>query len=504
MTNREGFTPSEVKVGFFLAFCLALFLAMLLLYGRFGELWSGRADLRVVFTSVGMLNREAPVYRNGEEVGRVKEMRILRLNDEGLALLPKKLTPSDLPGLPLTPEERATLQAVDAKSFDAECRRLLRDRPMIELTMDVRTDGGRHYYAEDKVRLSVNVLGETAIDVSSGFEGRPWPKDRALVGVAGDFFSNLSKSMGDVRLILQDVTRVVGAEDRLAFKRAMRHKQAVQENLSAVRELFARRAAGTKKNFAAVRKQAAATRDFLGKTGAGLQAEGDRLQEHLNHAQADLGERWSTLKELLAQTREELQTRTEPIMENIAAVEKECGPEIEKTRTATRRTAARFGLLSKRLRGLSENAARLVYQSMPDLAVVRPAFSRSADNLKKMGHWAIRNKDQMASRGYKGEHEYQTALETWAALQRTAADFSTAARAVAALRESLSRWLRHPTDLDQEQAKAVRARLKFLDAEKERLKKNGAAAATDRERTAEALFPPFPRKAGALSPADGE
>ena len=85
MANESGYSNAEVKAGVFMAICLALFVAMLFIYGRVSRIMRGRQEIPVIFTSVTSLRPDAPVRYNGVEVGRVREITILPL-DEALAI----------------------------------------------------------------------------------------------------------------------------------------------------------------------------------------------------------------------------------------------------------------------------------------------------------------------------------------------------------------------------------------------------------------------------------
>ena len=108
MSNGTGYSNAEVKAGVFLTICLAMFVAMLFIYGKVARVWRGRQEISVVFTSVTSLRPDAPVRYNGVEVGRVKETSILHLNDANISRLPP-LTVKDLEHLPPTVESLRTL-----------------------------------------------------------------------------------------------------------------------------------------------------------------------------------------------------------------------------------------------------------------------------------------------------------------------------------------------------------------------------------------------------------
>ncbi|MCW8131282.1 MAG: MCE family protein, partial [Planctomycetota bacterium] len=123
MARRE-FSNVEVKAGVFLAFCLALFVGMLLLYGKIPRLWRVRQEVRAVFSSVASLKPDAAVLYNGVEVGRVKSMRILHLDKETADKL-APMTKRDLDFLPLGEGQRKKLRLAPDYEFDPKVREAL-------------------------------------------------------------------------------------------------------------------------------------------------------------------------------------------------------------------------------------------------------------------------------------------------------------------------------------------------------------------------------------------
>ena len=52
MSEESGYSNAEVKAGVFLAFCLALFVAMLFIYGKVARVMRGRQEIPVDRKSV--------------------------------------------------------------------------------------------------------------------------------------------------------------------------------------------------------------------------------------------------------------------------------------------------------------------------------------------------------------------------------------------------------------------------------------------------------------------
>ena len=246
------FGVPEIKAGIFLTFCLALFIGMLFVLGKFGRAWRGHEEIRVLFNHVSALRRDAPVRYNGMDLGRVQSLKIIRLGP-GLLFhasgrLPP-LTPRDLPNLPLTEEEReqlARLQIADSglriddfgpplpapanpqsaipnpQSFDSRVRALLEGRTMVLLTLDVLSENDtRRFHEDDEYRIAGSLMGDSAVEIRTGC-GSPMAlrAGRLFLGVGGDMYTDLGKSISQVKDILASMAEMVGGEHERASIRS--------------------------------------------------------------------------------------------------------------------------------------------------------------------------------------------------------------------------------------------------------------------------------------------
>jgi ABC-type transporter Mla subunit MlaD len=205
---------AEVKAGLFLTFCLGLLVAMLFIYSRATHHWRGRQDLRVLFTNASMLRLEAAVRYNGLEVGRVRKISILPLDDSALALLPP-FTGKDLEDLPLREAEREELRGVPAADFDPEIRRRLQGRLMVELVLEVLAEGDQKRYREDdRIQILSTLMGESVVEITSG-SGPPLKPDQARLhlGNASDMYGDLAQSLEQMKNILGSIGEMIGGSD---------------------------------------------------------------------------------------------------------------------------------------------------------------------------------------------------------------------------------------------------------------------------------------------------
>ena len=209
--SRERVSHAEVKAGLFLTFCMGLLIAMLFVYGKFNRTWRGQRDLQVYFTHVASMRPDALVRYNGMEVGRVRRTHIVELGPETLEQFPE-LTGQDLENLPLTDDEREVVRGLTGSRLDAAIRKLLPGRSMVALTLEVLAeDDAKRFRERDQIRIASNFMGESFVEIISG-GGQPVPptSTRIAIGVSGDMYSDLAKSLDQVKGILSSVSEIMG------------------------------------------------------------------------------------------------------------------------------------------------------------------------------------------------------------------------------------------------------------------------------------------------------
>jgi ABC-type transporter Mla subunit MlaD len=204
---------AEIKAGVFLTFCLALFVAMLFVLGKFGRTWRGRQEVNIAFTQVNGLRPDAPVLYDGMDVGHVKQIKIMRLNDEALKKLPP-FTKRDLPNLPITDPEEEHLQRAADDEVDAAVRKLIFDRNMVVLTLDMLSENDtQRFRADDEYRIAGSLIGDSFLEIRTGAGPALSPAhDKYILGVGGDMYTDLGASISQVKDILQSMAEMVGGD----------------------------------------------------------------------------------------------------------------------------------------------------------------------------------------------------------------------------------------------------------------------------------------------------
>jgi hypothetical protein len=204
---------AEIKAGVFLTFCMALFIAMLFVLGKFGRVWRGRQEVRVAFTRVNAVRPESPVKYNGLEVGHVRHVSIMRVDDALLAKFPT-ITRRDLGNVPLNEEERDQLSSTPDEALDPAVRKLMLNRTMVMLTLDVLSENDtQRYHVDDEYRINSNFIGDSTVEIRAGTgQAVPRNEEKVILGINGDMYTDLGKSMTQVKDILASMAEMVGGD----------------------------------------------------------------------------------------------------------------------------------------------------------------------------------------------------------------------------------------------------------------------------------------------------
>ncbi|MCY3023680.1 MAG: MlaD family protein [Planctomycetota bacterium] len=412
----HSYSSVEVKVGFFAAFCLALFVAMAVTYGKVAPVWRGRQEVRVAFDNVASLRPDAPVRYNGIEVGRVKWMRLLHLDDEALERLMPAVTRRAVDNLPLRPESvKRELREANDEDFPAKCRKALKDQTMIELCLEVLQEGDvKRYKLDDQVRIVTTLLGDTAVEIISGSGAVNLPGEpRLLLGTSGDFFSNLAKSMGEVKDILSSVTDVVGAPERRSFERAQARFGAINERVEQITGLAKRRSEPTMKRFDALSTEMKQRVTEAGDFPEKIRPEMQKTFDNIRAGFTDMQNRVEGVQTEAKAASKDLSADMKAIRENVNAITAQVKPGFEQMRTSLRSAYDRMGGLSQRIDSARDTAGSLWSESEPDFARTTTALKNSLANLSDTERAANENKDLMISNRDAGEYEYNTVLDIY-------------------------------------------------------------------------------------------
>ncbi|MCZ7645117.1 MAG: MlaD family protein [Planctomycetota bacterium] len=420
------YTSAEVKAGLVLTFCLALFVSMLFIYGKASRLWKGREELTVFFTSVTSLRPDAPVRFNGVEVGRVRNIRIVNLTPKNVERLPR-LTPAtsttsrspsaSAPNCagsrsrPPTPPRRSARRP--SRPSTRPRAKKIAERTMIELVLEVLSPreaegSGKRYRVDDKVRISTTLLGDTSVEIASGsgelIEVAENSEDRqALLGISGDFFTNLGKSVEQVKEILASVSDVVGPDERDSVRKALRRFDTITSKIETIVDVAHKRLPVTWDKVDTLADSAKKDLDAIGETVTGLQPQISKTLTSGDEAIKDLQKRLGDLADEARQAVVDVKTQVKPILDDVHYItqnSKEDFPELVKN---SKDLAARLKLSADKLDAVLQTGEQLLKESYGDFRRLILAFRRGSENFEeatnliKRKPWLILNKPERES-----------------------------------------------------------------------------------------------------------
>jgi len=355
---------AEIKAGIFLTCCLGLFVFMLFVLGNFGRVWRGRQEIGVIFSTVSSLRRDAPVRYNGMDIGHVKKVKIVRVDDAVLARLPVLLA-HDLPNLPLTDDEREALRATRDGNLDKAARAIILGRTMVILTLDVLREGDtQRYRMDDDYRINGSLMGDAAVDIRTG-KGSivPLANDRLFLGISGDMYTDLGKSISQVKDILASMSEIVGGADT---------RQAIQGQVKDFNDFTAR-----------LENESTAMHEKMPVLWAGIDKQLDGAKVTMSDVEAKLAKLQPRLNEALLSTQKAMVETKDGFAKSFSELHekiKGVRAEVNETTTGWRKSTAHYrGSIPQQIeqaRGWSE-------RFLPVADKIDGVFTRADDQLGK-------------------------------------------------------------------------------------------------------------------------
>ena len=424
MASTTGYSNAEVKAGVLLTISAALFIAMLFIYGKVARVWRGRQEITVLFTSVTALRQDAPVRLNGYEVGRVKNVSILHLKSENIHRLPN-LRPEDLENLPLTEKEQRELRGLTAAEFPLALERKLADRTMIQLILEVISERDpRRFREDDQVRISTTLMGDTAVEISSG-SGAALSPGRLLLGNSGDFFTNLVKTLEQVKELLGSVSDVVGRDERESVRRALRRIDTITERLDKIVTLADERLPDTWTRVDELADSAKLNLDRIGDTVTSVQPQVTRTLTTADEAIKDLRERLGKLSDETQSAVTELRGEAKPILADLQYMTSKSKDDFPALVKNAKDLAMRLQESADKVDTVLASGDRLLQESYPDLRRLVLALRMGAENfeeatnLLKRKPWLIYNpakEDPALAKAQKAARDLEIATKRFAEL----------------------------------------------------------------------------------------
>ena len=417
------YSNAEVKAGVFLTICIALFLAMLfILWKRAAHVaqtagHSGRLYLRDT-----LLRPDAPVRYNGVEVGRVKEIKILHLDDVNLHLLPP-LNPSDLENLPLSDKEIKMLKdpvKTPKETFPDAVRAQLKNRTMIKLVLEVIQENDHaRYRADDQVNISTTLMGDTSVEIAAG-SGDSIDNAHFLLGHSGDFFTNLAKSVEQVKEILGSVSDVVGQDERDSVRKALRRFDSITERIERIVKLADDRMPVTWNKVDVLADDAKVNLDKIGDTVTSVKPQINKTLATADDAVKDLQGRVGKLADEAKDAVVEVRGEVKPIFGDLQHITSKSRDDLPELVRNAKDLAGRLHESAGKVDAVLNTGERLLNDSYPDLRRLVLAFRMGAENFEEASD-VLKRKPWLLLKAPSDENAYTNA-------QKTAQDLDRATR----------------------------------------------------------------------------
>ncbi len=415
MAEARRFSWREIVLGVAVVLCAGGALAAGLKYAKASRFWRKRQDIYVVFENVGSLTQDAPVRYNGLEIGRVKELRPLHLDDKILAEKFRPLAPRDLDNLPIRGDDaKRRLSALKPEEFDKQCRAELNGATMILLCLEVLGESDRlRYRLDDDMRIVSTVFGDSAVEIVSG----SGPIDDAakpffVIGNTGDFFSNVSKTMSEVKKILGNVSEIVSDDERRSFGKAQSRYAPVNEQMKSMQKSASERMAATLAHYNELTENANARLNETGKMLEKLQPSAELATKAVQDALKDIQLKTQTARteanETMTELSKDFDTTRDSIKDPIAQLNAgltDVRAEMLAVKTDVEKAPARLDAASDALGSMQS-------QSTTDMERFAAAAKKIVPNLKIAAYVAKENKDLMLANRDAGEYFAQSIIDT--------------------------------------------------------------------------------------------
>ena len=438
--NSPRYSKTEILLGtaFSLAFAALIFFGMK--HVRIQRFWKRRQEIMVVFSDVANLSTDAPVRYNGLEIGRVKSMQPIHLDERLIEERFRALKYRDLNNLPIRGDDiKRKIRMLPEAEFDKACRKLLENATMVKLDLEVLAENDPiRYRLDDEIRIVSTVFGDSVVEIISGHgDANQVEHKQFVLGNAGDFFSNILKSMGEMKEIIGGIREVFGDEERANIDKFKQRFQPLNDNVTAVVNTIFERKPVTFERFGQLVQNA---QERLGQTGNVLQSLQPSAQEVTDSAQAALKE--VKLKAQLAQNEftdamretkkdyQETDDAVRPLMQQLRQGLNEVKTDVYEVRNRVEKIPLRWD-------AILDPAGSIFTQSEEDIERFGQALKKILYNLKIAGYVAKENKDLMLGNRDVGENAAQSAIDIQRRLNgisrrmtRAPADAVSAARAL--------------------------------------------------------------------------
>ncbi len=488
MAGKSGYAHSEVKAGCFLTLCIGLFIALLFLYGDWARSMRGRQQISVVFSSVTSLRPDAPVRLNGVEVGRVKDIRIVHLDENEIKKLPP-LKITDLDKLPLTDKERRDLRMLSPDELSAEIGKKIVNKTMINLVLEVISEHDNdRFRADDDISIRATLMGDTTVEIASG-SGKPLLEAQTILGRSGDFYTNLARSVEQVKDILSSVSDVVGKEEQESLRKALRRFDTITERLDKIVKIADERLPKTWDRVDKLADGAESNFNRIGSAVEGVKPHVDKTLDAMTAAVEDLQKRVGNLADEARSSVTEIKTDVKPVFQDLQYIMNKTKDDIPAMVKNAKDLTAHFQTSAGKIDAVLASADRMLQESYPDVRRLVLALRLGAENFEE-GTNILKRKPWLI---YNPAKEDPTVINA----QKNARDLEVATKRFNELSVELQAVRRNMDRTPKEKLDRIDYIIQELNVLSETLKYAGDA-------TRKVVLPIFERKKGGFVPVMDE
>ena len=352
MPEQSRYSADDVKIGVLVTVSAVLLLTLVAVTSDLGRYFRPKRTLRVLFRHVVGLKKNSPVNYSGVEVGRVKSVRVVRVDAALLRRVPP-IGPELLFELPIA--DRAVLQALrgvgDPAEFDRACRRAIAGRDMVLLELEVDATGMSSVHQDDYVSVESTLMGDTTVEISPG-SGPELPPGGILIGRSGSMFTRISDAVDEIRYLM----RTAG----IALSDARADLPAFFSKLHQAADNLLAGAADFRRSGRAVAGLIERTREDLVALAGKARSVAERTDGILQAVEGKAG----------------------PLVEDAASAARELRGSLEELRPRAARLTEAATSLSGRLEDLSRKLAAIASHALEALSEGRADLRRTTLNLK--------------------------------------------------------------------------------------------------------------------------
>jgi hypothetical protein len=420
VAKTRKYAGIEIAAALCVLGALALLGVMFYAWGKMDRFASGRQRVYVLFSAASGLKLDAPVHYNGIRVGRVAGLQSAHL-DQNLVQRLAPVKKDQLDGLPFTEKERRRLRNLPEEALQGELRQALAGRAMVLAELDLTQAGNvSRYRTGDGIRVVTDMMGEARVDLVSGDGDILKEGDQTiLVGVSGDIFTQLGRSVDEVESLLNSFRNVVGAQEKLSIHTAATRIDHILELSQKNAKIVKERAGPTGEKFKQTKEMTFATVETVGAAYGDLQPVAQRLKMRISLVKRQLPPKLKELGAELKAFKEGVAQGAGRIRKDIGEMKTGLGRDPEEMRDNFKALGGKLDEIVDRINNIRRLSGRIIGQSVTEIKDIQRLAEKGARNLRELDEMEGKLRKVIGKKA-KGEFSYYNSLQTWRTLLQVA------------------------------------------------------------------------------------